>query len=311
VRRIVRDLKVFSRPAADERAAVDVHRVLESCVNMAGNEIRHRARLERCFSPDVPLVLGDEARIGQVFLNLLVNAAQAIPAGKGDRAGEVRLVTRSEQSGTKVVVEVTDSGVGIPGELLSHVFDPFFTTKPVGGGSGLGLSISHSLVTGMGGTIEVESVVGRGTCVRVTLPAAPKGARARPTSVPPPAPPAATKKRILVVDDDARVARTVERLLEGHDVVVATSGREAIDVLRSKAPFDVVLCDLMMPDVGGEGVYRALKEMSPGAEQRVVFMSGGAFTPGATQFLAEVPNRCLEKPFQMDALLRAVDETPR
>jgi signal transduction histidine kinase len=136
VRLIARDLKVFSHAGdEDRRGAVDIHVVLESSIRMASNEIRHRARLVRDYS-EVPFVEGNEARLGQVFLNLIVNAAQAIPEGKAE-ANVIRIVTRSDGLG-RVVVEIHDSGVGIPQAVMSRIFDAFFTTKPVGTGTGLG-----------------------------------------------------------------------------------------------------------------------------------------------------------------------------
>jgi C4-dicarboxylate-specific signal transduction histidine kinase len=138
VRNIVRALKMFSRADEQKRGAVRLHRVLESALNMVWNEIRHRARLVKDFG-DVPAVEGNESRLHQVFLNLLINAAQAIPEGLGDR-NEIRVVTRTDEQG-RAVVEVRDTGVGIAKEHLPKLFDPFFTTKPVGVGTGLGLSI--------------------------------------------------------------------------------------------------------------------------------------------------------------------------
>ena len=172
VRDIVRDLKSFSRGADDEqRGPVDMRAVLDSCVNMASSEIRHRARLVKEYG-EAPPVLGNESRLGQLFLNLLVNAAQAIPHGNL-QGNEIRLGL-SHQLG-EVVVAVSDTGEGIPKENLERLFDPFFTTKPVGVGTGLGLSICHGIITSLGGRITVESELGRGTTFRVFLPTAPKG----------------------------------------------------------------------------------------------------------------------------------------
>ncbi|HEX8824927.1 MAG TPA: ATP-binding protein [Archangium sp.] len=167
VRDIVRDLKSFSRGTDDEqRGPVDMRVVLDSCVNMAWSEIRHRARLVKDYG-EVPFVLGNESRLGQLFLNLLVNAAQAIPHGNL-QGNEIRLTLTSELG--EVVVAVRDTGEGIAPENLGRLFDPFFTTKPVGVGTGLGLSICHGIVTAMGGRISVESERGRGTTFRVFLP---------------------------------------------------------------------------------------------------------------------------------------------
>ncbi len=169
VRLIVQDLKSFSRGNTDRKVPVDVRRVLDSTLEIAANEIRHRAELVRDFR-DVPPVLADASRLGQVFLNLLVNAAQAMIEGDASRQ-ELRVATSTDAAG-RAVIEIADTGAGIAPENLERIFDPFFTTKPVGVGTGLGLSICRTIVTALGGDITVESERGRGTTFRVVLPAA-------------------------------------------------------------------------------------------------------------------------------------------
>jgi signal transduction histidine kinase len=166
IRGIVRDVKLFSRPHEEERGALDVRKVIESSIRMASTEIRHRARLVKEFG-EVPLVDSNEARLGQILLNLLVNAAQAIPEGHAER-NEIRIVTRTAENG-RAIIEVRDTGTGIPTDVLPRIFDPFFTTKPVGVGTGLGLSLCHRMISDLGGDIAVESRVGKGTVFRVTL----------------------------------------------------------------------------------------------------------------------------------------------
>ncbi|APR76646.1 Sensory box histidine kinase/response regulator [Minicystis rosea] len=169
VRHIVRDLKVFSRGESEERTAVDPRRVIDSCANMAKGEIRHRARLVKRYG-NTPRVVANEARLGQVLLNLLINAAHAIPE---DAQGENEItVTTSTDERDRVVIEVRDTGTGIPEDVRRHIFEPFFTTKTGGAGTGLGLSICQSIVVALGGEITVESEVGKGTAFRVYLPAA-------------------------------------------------------------------------------------------------------------------------------------------
>ncbi|ABF87556.1 sensory box sensor histidine kinase [Myxococcus xanthus DK 1622] len=168
VRQIVRDLRTFSRGDDEVATAVNVQAVLESAITLARSELKLRAQLVRDYC-EVPLVEGNEGRFGQVFLNLLINAAQAIPMGQTEQH-EVRLSLRS--AGDRVIIEVRDTGVGMPPEVRARIFDPFFTTKPVGEGTGLGLSICHGIVTGFGGDISVESEEGRGSTFRVSLPVA-------------------------------------------------------------------------------------------------------------------------------------------
>ncbi|WP_342377337.1 ATP-binding protein [Myxococcus stipitatus] len=166
VRRIVRDLKTFSRPDDEMQGPVELGAVLDSAVKIAMGELRPRAKVVRDYG-DVTWVEGSEARLAQVFLNLLINAAQALPEGHAEE-NEVRLVTRAGPEGW-VVAEVRDTGTGIAPESLGRIFDPFYTTKPVGVGTGLGLSLCHAYVTAMGGTISVESELGRGSVFRVAL----------------------------------------------------------------------------------------------------------------------------------------------
>ncbi len=298
VREIVRDLRTFSRPVNEVREALDPRAVLESAVGLASNEIRHRAQI--LVEPgDVPRVAASEYRLGQVFLNLLINAAQAIP--EGNVAGNHVRATTSTAPDGHAVIEISDTGGGIPPEVLPRIFDPFFTTKPPGVGTGLGLSICHGIVTQLGGTISVESAPGQGSTFRVSLPpAGPVAARAAA----PPAPSAsAARKRLLVVDDEPLVGRAVARILAAeHDVVTRTSARDALPDLLGGPGFDLVLCDLMMPEMTGMDLHARLAREAPGVAARLVFLTGGAFTPAARDFLDRVPNARLEKPFEPQAL---------
>ncbi|WP_224366139.1 PAS domain-containing sensor histidine kinase [Hyalangium versicolor] len=167
IRDIVRDLRIFARGDPEVIGPVDVQAALEFSIAMAAHEIRQRAQLVRNYEP-VPFVQGNETRLGQVFLNLLLNAAQATPEGAVEQHRvTVRLCTAGEG---RVCIEVSDTGKGIAAEHLSRIFEPFFTTKPVGVGTGLGLSVCHGIVTGLGGQIEVDSHPGQGTTFRVLLP---------------------------------------------------------------------------------------------------------------------------------------------
>jgi PAS domain S-box-containing protein len=293
VRKIVRDLRVFSRGEDEQPGPVDVEHVLESTLRMAWNEIRHRSRLVKEYA-GVPPVEASEARLGQVFLNLIMNAAQAMTEDRA-ASNEIRIITAVQ--GERVLVEVRDTGSGISPDVMKRLFTPFVTTKPVGVGTGLGLSICHRIVTSFGGDISVESVVGKGTRFRITLPFAREpvslAARSAPTSSTP-----RRRGRILVVDDEPLVAKVVSRSLAAdHEVIGLERSVEALDLVLRGERFDVILCDLMMPEMSGIDFYRALCESAPDQASVVVFLTGGAFTPRARRFLDEVPNRWLEKPF--------------
>ncbi|MCP3135939.1 hybrid sensor histidine kinase/response regulator [Pyxidicoccus xibeiensis] len=300
IRSIVKDLNAFSRVEEERQARLDVREVLDLSSRMAQAEFRHRARLVRDYA-EVPPVLASEGRLGQVFLNLLVNAARAIPEGAADR-NEIRLVTRSEEG--MVVVEVHDTGGGIPPERLGRIFDPFFTTGPKG--LGLGLSISHSLVTRMGGELSVESETGRGSRFRVRLPAAhpasaPRPAAAASKSVPAPA--RVRRARILIVDDEPMFLSTLAMMLEDdHDVEECGYPRVAVDRIRNGPPLDVIICDLMMPELTGQQLYEAVEAEAPDMARRIIFMTGGVFTMETRSFLERVKNPRLLKPFKPEEL---------
>jgi CheY-like chemotaxis protein len=303
VRFIVRDLKIFSRSPNDaERGPVNVETIMESSLRMAWNEIRHRANLVKRYGL-VPEVEGNEARLGQVFLNLVVNAAQSLPTGQAEQ-NEIGVTTRIE--GEHVVIEVSDTGVGIPPQILGRIFDAFFTTKAVGVGTGLGLAICQRIVTDMGGTLTVESELGKGTTFRVSVPIAGK----READAEPPAtsemPVAGRRGRILVVDDEELVLRSVRRILsQEHDVLAMVSAEEALAVCAGGEKFDLILCDLMMPDMTGMDFHRELSLIAPEQAEKMIFITGGAFTEKARAFLSETPKEQLEKPFY-SANLRAI-----
>ncbi|MFW5877210.1 MAG: hybrid sensor histidine kinase/response regulator [Myxococcota bacterium] len=307
VRTIVGDLRTFSRPDDETIEPVDVHRVLESAISMAAQELRHRGRLVRDYG-HVPRVLANDARIGQVFLNLLVNAAQALP-DEGGHDNVIRLRTSTAHDG-RVSVEVIDNGPGIPADIVEHVFVPFVTTKPSSVGTGLGLSICHRIVTRLGGQIAVDSSPGAGTTVRVTLPASEASERGRETT--PQLPTATRAARILIVDDEPVLLDTLRTLLDGeHVVTTAKSGRRALELLAEDPTFDLILCDLMMDDVTGMEVYETLQSTMPGLEERIVFMTGGAYTNTTRRFLTQVGNPCLDKPFGVEQVLDLVADRLR
>jgi len=302
IARIVADLQAFSRPEASRSRAVDVRTPIEWAIRSTVHEFRHRSRLSTTLDR-VPRVDADEIKLGQIFVNLLLNAAQAIPPGNVD-ANEVSIVTRTAQDGA-VVVEVSDTGEGIAPEALSHIFEPFFTTKPLGVGTGLGLSICHGLVAAMGGKLDVESRPGRGTIFRLTLPAGVEAAL--PSSLPPRVL-TTLRGRLLIVDDEDMVLRALARVLSEHQIVSKDQAREALALIESGERFDVIFCDLMMPNMTGMDFYEALLRQKPELASRVVFLTGAVMTSKVASFLDAVPNRRLHKPFDVDNLRALVQE---
>ncbi len=305
---IVHNLSLFARGGgAERRAVVDVRGVLESAIQMASHELLYRARIVRHLA-DVPPVFADATSLGQVFIHLLLNAAQSID--EGDATNNEVLVTTMADEGGNAVVEIADTGCGIHPAALPRVFDPFFTVKSTGG-TGLGLSISHGTVKSLGGEITVTSTPGIGSTFRVVLP--PCLALRGP---PAPADDATTagtaRTRVLVIDDEELIREAIWRALGKEcSVTLAASGREALALLSDESRgYDIILCDLLMPDVSGMDLYSETIRAAPALGGRFVFMTGGAFTPKARSFLENVGNPHLEKPIAL-AKLREIVRSSR
>jgi PAS domain S-box-containing protein len=305
---IVRDLRTFARGEESARQPVSLEAAIEAAVNIAYPEIRMRARLERRYQT-VPAVDGNAGRLEQVFLNLLLNAAQAFADDSDVADNLIRVSLRAE--GDQVVAEVWDNGPGIPSELLGRIFDPFFTTKPVGVGTGLGLPICRGIVQTHSGEITVDSKLGEGATFKLSFPASklspilPRKSDRMPQETTQRA-----RGRVLVVDDESVVAHTLKVLLQGeHDLVVAESGAEALELLEREPEqnaYDAILCDLMMPGMTGMELFEVLRREHPALVNRVVFMTGGVSMMRVSEFLESVPNAKFEKPFDIAELRRTL-----
>jgi two-component system, cell cycle sensor histidine kinase and response regulator CckA len=299
--RVVADLRGFSRVSEGEEESADIARCVKWAVRTTTHELRQRAQIV-VDVPDSLTVLADESRLGQVLINLLLNAAQSIEAGQAS-VNEIRVSAKA--LGDEVAIEVKDTGCGIAESVLSKIFDPFFTTKPFGVGTGLGLSICHAIVRSAGGRIDVTSEVGVGSLFRVVLQRAPK----RNASDEPPRPTSSAPRRgcILVVDDELIVLKAMRRILESqHEIVCAETGKQGLELVSSGAEYDMVFCDLMMPDMNGIGFYEQLSKTHPELAKKVVFLTGAAPTPDLEKFLASVKARVLQKPFDAKRLRQVV-----
>jgi PAS domain S-box-containing protein len=297
VRLIVRDLRTLSRVDDIRVERVELLPVLDFAVGISRNELKHRARLVKAYGP-LPAVMGNAAKLGQVFLNLLINAAQAIPPGRVDR-NEVRLST-STDAGGRAVIEVRDTGTGVPPEVAARIFEPFVTTKRLGEGTGLGLSICRAVITSLGGEISFEDAPDRGAIFRVVLPAAgaPQAAMVAPTV--PAAAAAGRRGRVAVVDDELGVRRAIVRILASeHDVEEFDGARGLAEQIAAGQRFDAILCDLMMPEMTGMELHGLLLRSAPAQAAAMIFMTGGTFTEEGQGFLDAVPNARLEKPFEV------------
>jgi CheY-like chemotaxis protein len=306
MRCIVADLRAFTRPVPQSaHGAANVANCISWAVRSTAQEFQCRARLITNLS-EVPTVLADEVRLGQVLVNLLVNAAHAIEPGDAER-NSVTISSSAHEHGW-VVIEVRDTGCGIPNEDLAHIFEPFFTTKDPSVGTGLGLSICHGIVTSIGGELSVDSTLGQGTRFVIRLRASnieePAALRTGPQARGP-----SRRSRVLAVDEDEMVLRMLERMLRQHDVVCVPCGREALGVIEQHADFDLVLCDLSMPTMNGIQFYETLLGRDAKLARRVVFLTGGALNTKVDDFLRSVSNPRLDKPFSLESLMALVEQS--
>ena len=295
---ITRDLRSFSRPDENTLTRVDPRTVVESVLRLVAKEVEARALLVLDLQ-ETPAVIGNEARLVQVVLNLLVNAFQALPADKPSR-NQVHVGTRVSDG--RVVIEVGDTGPGVPAPYRHLIFEPFFSTKEIGQGTGLGLFVCRNIVRGFAGEIEVDEQPGGGALFRVTFPPAPDVtavAHAQAT----PAPPAIRGGHVVLIDDDAMVARALTLQLReaGYRVSTFADGQSAMQALLGAADVDLVFCDLMMTGMTGIDVAERLTSAAPELANRLVLMTGGAFSPAARDFVARHRERTVEKPFDIVA----------
>lgn len=308
IRSIVEGLRTFIHGADDQRSPMQVETALDLALKVAAGELRGRVKVEKRYG-DTPDVLANAGRLSQVFLNLIVNAAQAFEDGD-DRRNHLVLTTSSD--GYDVLVDVTDNGPGIPREYVSRLFDPFFTTKPVGVGSGLGLSICVNIIRSLDGTLDIDTEVGRGTSFRIRLPQAPAARFSDPESMSVPeedlraaerATPRRVKRlrrpRVLLVDDEPRVLEALARVLRrSFEVVPCRSGREAMGIVRAGLRLDAVVSDLRMADGSGIELHKQLEDHAPHLASRCLFITGGGFAPGEQEFLDAPERRWMSKPLE-------------
>lgn len=308
VRRTVEDLRHFSRSNETIDAPIDVTTAIEEAVRMTAHAVRHHAGVRREYGT-APRVRAEEGQLARVFMNLLLHAAQATGDG-GAGQHTIVLTTRTDATG-RAVAEVTDDGPGMPRDVLHRIFDPFFTPPHADSAMGLGLAVCHSIVTSLGGEIDVESELGKGTTFRVSLPSADgretSPARRRVPTIPPARPEGSTARgRVLIVDDEVAIGKAIRRILANeHDVTLETDARVALERLETET-FDIVFCDLMMPNMSGMDFFDQLSARAPELAERVVFLTGGAFSPRSEEFLRGSRNVCIAKPFSRDAVTSIV-----
>lgn len=301
VNAIMSALRKFSNLSVGDFRPVALAPIIASACKLLGNELRHRATVDVRLDA-LPPVLGNEMRLGQVFLNLLLNAAQALPEGVGFSQQTIRVAGRLE--GGEVLVEVHDSGEGIPAEIQPRIFEPFFSTKERSLGTGLGLAITQNIVHAHGGRLEFESEPGVGTTFRIWLQPASLEELSDPHEIVLPA--EVPRARVLVIDDEAPLLRVIKRLLSReHDVEGCSSVAQA-RALMDEASYEVILCDVMMPQTDGISFYKELRAEAPELASRVVFLTGGALNEAQRAFLAREDIDVIYKPFRKRHLLDAI-----
>lgn len=305
IRSLTQSLLPFARTEREGPELTSVDDIVQTCARMMQNEIRHRARVEfKLGNP--PQLASFRTRLSQLLTNLISNGIQSMEDGGSER-NTLTLSTRDV--GEAVEIRVRDTGCGMTDEVRKQVFEPFFTTKPAGVGTGLGLALCADIVQVHAGSIAVESDLGKGTSVIVRLPyenglCITRRPDARPSVV--------GSGRLLVIDDDPLVLRSLARNLRGrYAVVTAEGGKRGLEILAVDRAFDAVVCDLMMPELDGPGVYAELRAISPELPGRVVFCSGGVFSERVREFLSQIRNPIIDKPASLGQLEEAIAQLLR
>jgi two-component system NtrC family sensor kinase len=305
--KIVDNLLTFARRRKAQKEPANLNTLMERVLELLNYDLRVR-NIETTLhlDPDLPETMVDANQLQQVFLNIIINAEQAMRAASDGGEGTLRISSSHADGMVRIVFK--DSGPGMSSETMRRIFDPFFTTKEAGEGTGLGLAISYGIIEEHGGRIWAESEVGRGTSFVIEVPVV-AGVAAAPRE-PAEAAPAATvvdRKRVLVVDDEDSIQRLLTGVLEmdGHDVQTANNGREALDRIEH-GEFDLIITDIKMPVMGGPDLYKLLRSAGNPLARRVIFITGDTVAPDTRRFLQGVDNAVLAKPFRLRDVRDAV-----
>ena len=307
--RIVNNFLTLARQHSAERRTVQLNTVIGEALQLLTYMLQvDDIAVELHLAPDLPMLWADPHQLHQVVLNLVTNAHQALREVPGLR--RLTLTTRPNPTGPSVSLEVADTGPGIPPAIQARLFEPFFTTKPIGIGTGLGLPLCQGIIEGHEGTISLQSQPGHGTVFRIELPVQAVAASGPqvPTAGTPPSGRELTAA-ILVVDDEPGVVRALAYLLRrtGHEVDTAANGRFALEKLQSRT-YDLILCDLRMPECDGPTLYHELQHRHPQFCQRLIFLTGDTLAPEAQAFLEEVGTPRLTKPCRAAQVRQVVQQ---
>ncbi len=310
IRRVVESLRRYGTDTGGF-TPVDLHAVVQAALRIASPQLRRAATI-RTELGAVPPVLGDEGKLVQILVNPLVNAVQALARHAGEQEAHVLVATRTDGSGN-AEISISDNGPGFAADILPRLGEPYVTTRADSGGTGLGLFVTHGLVAAHGGSLTLENGASGGAVVRIRLPAARREERPATPAAPVDGSvaPVRVPRRVLVVDDEPALVSVLERGLTrlGHHVTTARDGEAALTLIE-ETPFDVVLSDLMMPNLSGVAFAALLAERRPALRKCLVIMTGGAVTPEDAAFLAREDTLVIEKPVRLAQLAATIDGLP-
>ena len=305
---VVQSFLALVRQQPPTRSAVALHAVVGDVFALLGHGLEADDIIVEChLAENLPPLWADPHQLHHVVANLITNAHHALRQTAPPR--QLRLTAAANADRSQVILEVSDTGPGIPDDLQRRIFDPFFTTKPQGVGSGLGLPLCRNIIEGHGGAIHIASQTGHGTTVRVTLPVAAAEVRSLETSPEPVALAQPQRGAILLIDDDPSLQKVLRRVLQrnGHDVIVAGNGQEGLAALEERS-YDVILCDMRMPGLDGPGFYREIEHSYPSLLSQIIFLTGDVLSPEAEAFFAKVDCPRLVKPVKAQEVRQAIQQ---
>jgi signal transduction histidine kinase len=294
--RIVRNFLTLARQHPPERQRVRLNQIIREAVELLAYPLRvDDVEVALDLGENLPVIWADPNQLHQVVVNLINNAHHAMRETPPPR--RLSVTTRYDPGQGRLSFRVADTGPGIPAEIQGRVFEPFFTTKPTEQGTGLGLSICNGIIESHGGTIGVESQPGQGAAFWIELPVGELPGPAPESGASESAPPI-RGRAILVVDDELEVAEVLADMLagDGHQVETAANGALGLEKLGKRA-YDLILCDIKMPELDGPGLYREVEGRHPGLSQRFIFLTGDTLSAETREFLRETGASCLSKPF--------------
>jgi CheY-like chemotaxis protein/anti-sigma regulatory factor (Ser/Thr protein kinase) len=302
IKNIVKDLKGFGRKEDGEKL-INVKDVIDSSINLTHSQFKHIAKVKTIYADNIPDLLLQPDRIEQVLINLLINASQAFDHPENYDNNIITITTQLENN--TLTIDVSDTGKGIPENLINSIFEPFFTTKPAGVGTGLGLSISKSIIESIGGMISVKSTINNGTTFTLTLPI-----KIKMSDLSEEDKTLLETLNIMIIDSDYVIANMLSHSMNHtHNLIIPTDGKDAIRLLKSKqiSP-DIIISDLSMPDINGIDIYNMFENENNELKDRIIFMIDSIDKQSYEYFIKSVSNCFLEKPCTMQTLINSMKQ---